>query len=231
MIKQEKEKINREKQLWEMESRVLRMQMNPHFIFESTNFLHELLLRKARQTAIHYLITFSKLLRLLLQNGEKPFISLHTEIETCRCYAELEEMRMNNKLKSKFYVGTSIDQHSIKIPALSIQPFIEKAIYYRIYPAGEGLLSVSVTQKDDKVICNINDQGVHRRAYLKEPNEERQSVKEINLTQRKAITDSKWFKENVSVEVMDQMNENGNFGGTTVQLTFKAHNDDQDGIN
>jgi sensor histidine kinase YesM len=176
-------------------SRVLRMQMNPHFIFKSTQFLHELIIQKAKKTAVHYLTIFSKLIRILLQNGEKPFISLHAEIETCQYYTELEEMRMNNKLKSQFTIDTRIDQHSIKVPALSIQPFIEKAIYYRILPAGEGLLSVSITREADKLICDISDSGISFKEYLKEGNKERQDLKGINLTQLRGIANTKWFNE------------------------------------
>jgi LytS/YehU family sensor histidine kinase len=169
-------------------------------------------------------------MRILLQNSDKPFVSLHTELETCQHYTELEEIRTGNKLRSEFSVDPTIDQHSIKIPALSIQPFIEKAIYYRIRPVGEGVLSVTVANEGDKIVCDVHDSGVNRKAYLQEKQEGKPDIKELNLIQRKGITETRWFKENTSVEVFETLNETGNLPGTTVQLTFKAYNDDKDSI-
>jgi hypothetical protein len=230
MIKEEQQKIIKEKQLWEMEARMLRTQMNPYFVFESTQSLREFMMQKQKKLAIHYLTTFSKLMRILLQNSDKPFVSLHTELETCQHYTELEEIRTGNKLRSEFSVDPTIDQHSIKIPALSIQPFIERAIYYRIRPVGEGVLSVTVANEGDKIVCDVHDSGVNRKAYLQEKQEGKPDIKELNLIQRKGITETRWFKENISVEVFETLNETGNLPGTTVQLTFKAYNDDKDSI-
>jgi LytS/YehU family sensor histidine kinase len=188
------------------------------------------MMQKQKKLAIHYLTTFSKLMRILLQNSDKPFVSLLTELETCQHYTEIEEIRMDNKLSSEFTVDPTIDQHSIKIPALSIQSFIEKAIYYRIRPAGEGVLSVTVANEGDKIVCDVRDSGVNRKAYLQEKKEGGRDIKELNLTQREGITETRWFKENTSVEVFETLNETGNLPGTTVQLTFKAYNDDKDSI-
>ena len=230
MIKEKQQKIIKEKKLWEMEARMLRTQMNPYFVFESTQSLREFMMQKQKKLAIHYLTTFSKLMRILLQNSDKPFVSLVTELETCQHYTELEEIRMDNKLRSEFTVDPTIDQHSIKIPALSIQPFIEKAIYYRIRPAGEGVLSVTVANEGDKIVCDVHDSAVNRKAYLLEIKEEKPDIKKLNLTQREGITETRWFKENTSVEVFETPNETENLPGTTVQLTFKAYNDDKDSI-
>jgi sensor histidine kinase YesM len=230
VIREERQKIDKERQLWAMEARMLRSQMNPHFIFESTRILHDFMGKKEKQLAIHYLTTFSKLIRILLQNGEKSFVSLHTELETCRYYTELEEMRMYNRLRSGFAVDKTIDQYSIKIPALSIQPFIEKAIYYRLRPAEEGKLSVTITRNDDNIVCTISDSGIGRKAYLQEKNSEKNGLEEINLTQRKGITDTRWFKENASLEVVDKIYENGNPAGTTIQLTFNVYGNDTNSL-
>jgi sensor histidine kinase YesM len=125
--KQERIKASHEKEILELEARALRAQMNPHFIFNCMNSIKSLIQRKEEDKAITYLTTFSKLIRTIFQNSDKREITLHDEIETCRLYTQLENMRFGNKLSYSFDIDETIDLKSITVPALILQPFIENA--------------------------------------------------------------------------------------------------------
>ena len=71
LLKVERQKSQQEKELLEMESRALRAQMNPHFIYNCMNSIKALIQDDEKQRSIEYLTTFSKLIRTLFQNSDK----------------------------------------------------------------------------------------------------------------------------------------------------------------
>ena len=80
--KSEREKVNHERELLELEARALRAQMNPHFIFNCLNSIKSLIQSDEKQMATDYLTTFSKLIRTVFQNSDKRQVSLYDEMET-----------------------------------------------------------------------------------------------------------------------------------------------------
>jgi len=159
--KQEQEKAKTEKELLELEAKALRAQVNPHFIFNCMNSIKSLIQQHEEEKAVTYLTTFSKLIRTIFQNSDKREITLFDEIETCRLYTELESMRFGDKLSYSFSVDETIDLKSIMVPALILQPFIENAIWHGLIPKEEGgALHISVSKKDDKIHCIVEDDGI-----------------------------------------------------------------------
>ena len=80
----------------ELTMQALRAQMNPHFIFNSLNSIQSFILQNDSEQATAFLAKFSKLVRLILQNSQTPFITLENELESLRLYLELEALRFNN---------------------------------------------------------------------------------------------------------------------------------------
>jgi sensor histidine kinase YesM len=73
-----------QKQLAEAETKALRAQMNPHFIFNSLNSINSFVMEQKHEIASDYLIKFSKLIRLILDNSRSETISLEKELETLK---------------------------------------------------------------------------------------------------------------------------------------------------
>jgi hypothetical protein len=128
--KTEQQKLKHEKELLELEAKALRAQMNPHFIFNSLNSIKSLINKNENDKAAAYLTTFSKLIRTLFQNSDKREVSLYDELETCKLYTQVEQMRFGDKVDFVFDIDESIDLKDIKVPALILQPFIENAIWH-----------------------------------------------------------------------------------------------------
>jgi len=220
----EKLKTDYEKKLIELEAKALRAQMNPHFIFNCMNSIKSLIQQNEHEKAIDYLITFSKLIRTIFQNSDKREITLHDEIETCRLYTQLESMRFSNKISYSFDIDERSDFKSIMVPPLILQPFIENAIWHGLMPKAEGgMLYVHITEKDSKIYCVVEDDGVGRSVSMQNKYNgvalEHQS-KGIRLTQTRLELNSVLNRRNATVEIIDKANDEGEAAGTKVILVF-----------
>ena len=145
--KRDKEQLTIEfkKQLAQMETKALRAQMNPHFIFNSLNSINSLVLDRKHQIASDYLIKFSKLIRLILDNSRSELISLEKELETLKLYVLLESARFDNKFKCIYQVAEDVQTNSIMIPPMLLQPFVENAIWHGLMQKeGEGTITIEM---------------------------------------------------------------------------------------
>ena len=219
--RQEREKLNHEKELLELEARALRAQMNPHFIFNCMNSIKALIQNDQKQKSIDYLTTFSKLIRTLFNNSDKRQISLYDELETCRLYTQLESMRLEGKLDYHFEIGEALDLKSVMVPALIIQPFIENAIWHGIVPKDKGTVTIRVRGGDEIIICEVDDDGIGRD--LSKQNKPVTDVvhdsKGINLSQARLHLERELSEKFASVRIVDK-HENGFATGTTAIIEF-----------
>ncbi|HYJ62992.1 MAG TPA: histidine kinase, partial [Parafilimonas sp.] len=156
--KQKRQKHAIEKTILQLETKALRAQMNPHFIFNCMNSIKSIIQNNEQEKAVNYLTAFSKLIRTIFQNSDKKEISLYDEMETCKLYVQLENMRFENKFNYRFNIDETIDLKSIMVPALIIQPFIENAIWHGIMPKENGGdLCVNISKKENKIFCIVED--------------------------------------------------------------------------
>jgi hypothetical protein len=222
--KQERLKAKHEKELLELEAKALRAQMNPHFIFNCMNSIKALVQKKEEDKAINYLTTFSKLIRTIFQNSDKREITLFDEIETCKLYAQLESMRFGKKFSYHFNIDETIDLKSVQVPALIIQPFIENAIWHGIMPKEDGgMLTVSITKKEEAVYCIIDDDGIGRemsKQYKFKAEASTHQSKGVHLTQSRLDLNNALNQRNAALEIIDKKDVNGNSLGTKVVLNF-----------
>jgi hypothetical protein len=220
----EKLKAKYEKELLELEARALRAQMNPHFIFNCMNSIKALIQTDDKLRAVEYLTTFSKLIRTIFQNSDKRQVSLYDEIETCKLYTQLEAMRLNGKLKYNFHIDPDLDLKSLMVPALIIQPFIENAIWHGIVPKSEGTIGVTVKGEDDKITCELDDDGVGReRSELNKPLAPvLHESKGIKLSQARLDLEKMINDNDASIEIIDKY-ANDVSTGTKVILSFNLN--------
>jgi len=165
------ERSEKEKQLtdmrlktFEMEMQALRAQMNPHFIFNSLNSINKFILQNDSLKASEYLTTFSKLVRMILQNSQFPLISLESEVEALSLYLEIEAMRFNDHFSYKISVHDDLDIELLQVPPLIIQPFAENAIWYGLMHKEEGgQLDIEISQMNNQLYIKITDNGIGRK--------------------------------------------------------------------
>ncbi len=159
LISQQKEVI--EQMNLELEKRMLRAQMNPHFIFNSLSSIHHLISSNDRNNALHYLGKFSKLLRNVLESSINVSLSLKDEIELLKIYLELESLRFDNSFAYTIHIDENLDINEHEVPMLLVQPYLENAIMHGLMPKdGKKELSIAFNDKMEYVQCIIEDNGV-----------------------------------------------------------------------
>jgi len=217
------EQINKAKlseELQSLEMKALRAQMNPHFLFNSLNSINTMILSDENENASRYLSKFSKLVRLLLENSEQTLVSLKDEMNMLETYIQLETLRFNNKLEYQINIDEKIDQESISLPSMVIQPFVENAIWHGLlHKDSKGLLRIHIKEENNKLLCSIIDNGVGREksVTLKKEGGLKKKSMGIKITADRLKLLTKRKIQDV-INIIDLKDENQNAVGTQVNL-------------
>lgn len=145
-----------------LEQRLLRSQMNPHFIFNSLIAIESFIYSNEPREAGKYLAGFAKLMRLILENSREESIVLDKEIKTLGHYLELQKLRYGDKFDYTINVAEDIDTESVLVPPMLGQPAIENAIEHGIKHLQDkkGLIEVSFAKRNENLVLEITDNGV-----------------------------------------------------------------------
>ena len=147
------ETIAREAQL-----KMLRYQLNPHFLFNTLNAISALVKVKESSKAHEMIVQLSKFLRYSLDNDPINKVSLRQEIDAVKQYLKIERTRFGNRLKLHFDVP--IAHESIDVPSLILQPLVENAIKFGIAPSETGgQISIVATNEDGYLVIKVIDTG------------------------------------------------------------------------
>ncbi|GLU43068.1 tetratricopeptide repeat protein [Allomuricauda sp. NBRC 101325] len=211
-----------EKRVLTLEQKMLRSQMNPHFLFNSLNSIKLYIINNEQKNAVHYLNKFSKLVRKILEASSQREISLAEELETVELYMNIENIRFSNEINFKINVDDDINIDNIKIPSLTLQPFLENSLWHGLSPKdGEKSIQINVRNKNNgHVSIEVIDNGVGRT--MAEVNKENRVLKKkslgIHITKERLANFSRDYQNKFDVDIMDLFNENGDPNGTKVIL-------------
>ncbi len=126
----------------EAELAQLRQQLQPHFLFNSLNSIHALVLASP-QRAREMILLLSDFLRGTLRTEEQSWISLADEIKYLSMYFDIERVRFGHRLLVDLQVEEGVER--MKIPPLLVQPLVENAIKYGLYGTlGEVKISLCI---------------------------------------------------------------------------------------
>jgi tetratricopeptide (TPR) repeat protein len=147
-----------------LELKALRMQMNPHFIFNSLAAIHGYIVANHTEKAAVYLLRFSQLMRLMLDHSRKPFISLDSEIRFLDVYLQLESARLKDSFDYHISVEPSLPAEHVLIPPMLIHPFVENAVWHGISELKErrGQIQIHLSEEGGLLCVDIADNGVGR---------------------------------------------------------------------
>jgi len=140
--------------LKEQELNYLKMQIHPHFLFNTLNTMYGFALKKADETP-EMILKLSNLLDYLLYQVDKPFVLLTTEINHIKDYIELEKMRFNDTLKINFnYSNVS---ETIKIAPILLLPFIENSFKHGSIKNGVLSINIDLDCNDENITFKIEN--------------------------------------------------------------------------
>jgi tetratricopeptide (TPR) repeat protein len=142
------------------EQKLLRAQMNPHFIFNSLNAIQGLILSNQMDAAKKFLVNFSMLMRSVLDYTTRSFITIDEEIALLKSYLEMEQLRFKEKLFFSIHVDPDLESALYRIPPLIIQPFVESAVIRGIQRTdGHGNVKIEILKKGNGIHFQITDNG------------------------------------------------------------------------
>ena len=203
----------------------LRLQMNPHFLFNALNSIQQMILANEEMIATRYLSRFSKLLRTILIHSDKELVTLKEELDILTLYVELESVRFKDKFTYKIVCDPNIDTDEVKIPTLLVQPFVENAIWHGLMHKEENKeLYIEFTEMDNFIKCIVQDNGIGR----KRSNELKISTGQGSKHKSKGIEVSIERLKNMrnavdqtgEIIIEDMKDDAGNTLGTRVEIYF-----------
>lgn len=144
----------------------LRLQMNPHFLFNSLSSIQHLIVSQQTNRAYRYLTIFSNFLRTLLKYADKNFVPLDEELKILKMYIELESLRFDDSFHYQIHIDDGLENDNILLPTLMIQPFVENAIWHGLlHKEGEKQLEINFSGEAEEILtCVISDNGIGRDA-------------------------------------------------------------------
>jgi sensor histidine kinase YesM len=213
-----------EQKLTETETTALRAQMNPHFIFNCLNSIKFFALQNDGKAAAQYLTSFSKLIRLVLENSRSEKVVLSNELEALELYLQMEAMRFNHKLSYQIKVEKEVDTTFIEIPPLLIQPYVENAIWHGLMHKTEGgKVTVQVNHATaDRLLITITDNGIGRAkaAELKSKSATRHKSFGMKMTSERIGLINQLYQLQTQVQVQDLVDAQGEPCGTEVLISI-----------
>ncbi len=211
-----------EKRVLSLEQNMLRSQMNPHFLFNSLNSIKLYIINNEQKNAVHYLNKFSKFIRKILEASSVKEITLAEELETVELYMNIENIRFSNEIDFKISMDEDVNPDLIKVPSLTLQPFLENALWHGLSPKeGEKMVHLSIKRKgENHITIEVIDNGIGRTAA--QTNKEKRVLKRksvgIRITKERLANFAKDYQNKFDVHIVDLFDNTGNAKGTKVIL-------------
>jgi len=220
--KKQRLEYERKVEMSKIELKALRSQMNPHFIFNSLNSIQHYIFKTKTDEAIKYLSKFARLVRIILNNSNKPTVTVGEDIEALKLYLELEQMRFEDKFDYEVIIDSSVDTDYDIMPPLLTQPYVENSILHGLNPKpGKGKLTISFQSKNNFLVCTITDNGIGREAAAEikrtMPISKHKSLG-MQITEDRLKILNEINNSQLSVDIFDLKDESGNAAGTKVEL-------------
>ena len=199
--KEKSARIKLERDVIELEQKALRLQMNPHFIFNTLNSIQGLIARKDEKTARLYLSKFSRLMRQVLENSREDLISLQEELAALKSFLELE--RFTNDELFDYQFDIQLDAEQAGIPPLLIQPFVENAIIHGVLPQRKGNIIVRAQEDQFGIVIEIIDDGVGRAVSSNQQKTHRSTGLEVTK-ERLALLENRSDQSSAEISFFDE---------------------------
>lgn len=199
------DKANLEKQLSDAKLSFLKMQLQPHFLFNTHHNIIGLMQKGNTEKATRMLMKLSDLLRLSLKENNDDLVALKNEVQLLQLYLAILKIRFEERLDYQILINT--DLQKAFVPPMLLQPLVENAIKYGIEPfAKQGKIEISAQNAQDKLKLQVKDNGIETFEHFNF------GIGLMNTQERL----KNLFGEDASLEILSNTPENG----ITVTLTL-----------
>ena len=144
-----------------MQQRLLRSQMNPHFIFNALSAIQVYILENDMENSSKFLSHFARLMRQVLHSSQREYVSLEEEKNMLSYYLKLQQLRFAHPFSFNITFDKDIDMALIMIPPMITQPFVENAVEHGLRSVEKnGLVEVRFLLDNNTLIIEIEDNGI-----------------------------------------------------------------------
>ena len=148
----------RDEELVRAELHTLKMQLHPHFLFNTLNTVSSYI-RTDPEIAERMVARLSQLLRHALQRGGIQEVPLEEELQIARTYLEIEQVRFEDRLRVHWNIDPGT--FAARVPHLILQPLVENAVRHGIAPrAAEGTVEIAAERRNGTLHLVVRDDGV-----------------------------------------------------------------------
>lgn len=145
-------------QLSEARLGALRMQLNPHFLFNSLNAITVLVRDRNTDAAARMLELLSDVLRWVLRSDAAHETALATEVEFLERYLAIEQVRFSDRLRPQFEIDPAVSNAAV--PSFLLQPLVENALRHGIARrADAGIVQVRARREGSELVLTVRDDG------------------------------------------------------------------------
>ena len=154
-----RKQLKQQNQQAELKQKLLRSQMNPHFMFNTLNAINQYIQTNKGLEASDYLAQYAKLMRQILENSAVEFVLLETEIEFLGNYLDMQQLRFEKSFSYTIEVDKTIDPEQFEIPPMIAQPFIENAIEHGVRGMFGGEIRIQFGFENNILTLTVVDNG------------------------------------------------------------------------
>lgn len=205
-----------------LEMKLLRSQMNPHFIYNCLNSAARMTQAGKHVEALAYLQGFARLLRMVLDHSVNDRVGIQEEMDFLRQYLKLEAQRVEG-LNYTVDADRALLDDDVELPALIVQPFVENAVWHGLADkSGERTINVRFSASAQGTVCTITDNGVGRAqaaAALTDRDPTHRSLG-MQLTSERLKLLSRRLTDDGAIAVEDLKAPDGSVAGTRVTIAL-----------
>ncbi len=210
--------------LMELEFKALKTQLNPHFIFNSLNSLQTVLHRKSEREANEYIVSFSRLMRTVLDNSRMFTVSLSDELEFLKNFIFLSAQKINDPILFEVDLGNVHHPSSIYIRNMILQPIVENSVLHGLAnKQGTKRITITLEQTKGSLKVVIADNGIGRKAASEINQLRTKNHKSVSTTilkeKSRLLHEMKLEELDISIE---DLYENDEPVGTQVTIVMKV---------
>jgi len=217
----QRNKLKAEQRALILKQKLLRSQMNPHFLYNALSGIQNFIVTEQPDQASLYLLKFSRLVRNILDNSAEELVTLDRELYTIENYLALQKVRYAGIFEYSINVDDAIDPEMIRIPPMLAQPFIENAIEHGIkYLESGGEIDIRLYPEDHILIFEVEDNGIGRKKAFEiesaiEPDHHSMAT---SITRERLLALNKKRERNITLEIIDKRSDQGEASGTMVRF-------------
>jgi tetratricopeptide (TPR) repeat protein len=224
-IKQAELNADIERKMSDAKLSSLLSQMNPHFIFNCLGSIKQMILENEQENANTYLNKFARMIRLSLEYSKRTYVTVGEKMDYLNNYLQMEQLRFDHSFSYHIEVDEDICVEEVGVPPMMIQPLVENAIWHGLLnKPGERQLFIRYKLRNDKLICEIEDNGIGISKTSRQPRHGHRSFGIENIRRRLNLLNEKYHLD-CSLEIKDKSEMDLNDSGTLAILTLPILND------